>query len=75
MLMAIGPTTPDGEHAPLDHAASGFPGRRQGRIVWFRLPLLLLVAVTGYGVIGYRFVPARPTPSSAADRRRLLRYT
>ena len=47
-----------------DRAASGFPGRRQGRIlVWFRLPLLLLVAVTGYGVIGYRVVPARPTPS------------
>jgi hypothetical protein len=23
-------------------------------LVWFRLPLLLLVAVTGYGVVGYR---------------------
>ena len=64
MLMAIGPTTPDGEHAPLTDAASGFPGRRQDRIlVWFRLPLLLLVTVTGYGVIGHRVVPARPTPS------------
>jgi hypothetical protein len=48
----------------LTDAASGFPGRRQDRVfVWFRLPLLLLVAVTGDGVVGDRVVPARPTPS------------
>jgi hypothetical protein len=28
----------------------------------FRLPLLLLVAVTVYGVVGDWVVPARPTP-------------
>jgi hypothetical protein len=39
------------------------PAAARDRIlVWFRLPLLLLVAVTGYGVIGYRVVLARPTP-------------
>ena len=32
-------------------------------LVRFRLPLLLLVAVTVYGVVGDRVVPARPTPS------------
>jgi hypothetical protein len=51
----------------LTDAASGFPGRRQDRVfVWFRLPLLLLVAVTGDGVVGDRVVPARPTPSKWA---------
>ena len=32
-------------------------------LVRFRLPLLLLVAVTVYGVVGDRVVPARATPS------------
>lgn len=32
-------------------------------LVRFRLPLLLLVAVTVYGVVGDWVVPARPTPS------------
>jgi voltage-gated potassium channel len=40
----------------LTDAASGFPGRRQGTgsLSGSALPLLLLVAVTGYGVVGYR---------------------
>jgi hypothetical protein len=32
-------------------------------LVRFRLPLLLLVAVTVYGVVGDWVVPARATPS------------
>jgi hypothetical protein len=32
-------------------------------LVRFRLPLLLLVAVTVYGVVGDWVVPTKPTPS------------
>ena len=43
-------------------------------LVRFRLPLLLLMAVTVYGVVGDWVVPAKPTPQGA-DRRRLIGYT
>ena len=57
MLLAIGPTTPDGELSMRRfdrrlRTPRPPPGDRI--LVWFRLPLLLLVAVTGYGVVGYR---------------------
>jgi hypothetical protein len=44
-------------------------------LVRFRLPLLLLVAVTVYGVVATGSCRREQRPQGAADRRRLIGYT
>src|SRR5215218_9411596 len=56
MLMAIGRPHPTVSMRRFDRRRLRIPRPPPGDriLVWFRLPLLLLVAVTGYGVVGYR---------------------